>query len=320
MAVPKITEAEFIALFKKHKSSTIVANITGLGIRSVQERRRRIENKLGILFDSLDAQGRPKFTTPEDKIRCTYEIKDGIVIIGSDAHYWPGYVSTAHRGFVELIKRLQPNMVILNGDIFDGHSVSRHGRISWQDKGPTVKEELEAVQERLGEIEAVRPAGCILHRTIGNHDSRFEGKLCNDVPQYEGVFGTILKDHLPHWSYSWSVMINDECMVKHRWHNGIHAVYNNTLKAGTSMVTGHLHSLKVTPWTDYRGDRYGVDTGTLSALGGAQYLYVEDSPVNWRAGFAVLTFKDGKLMPPELAHVVSEDEGKIYFRGEVIEV
>jgi hypothetical protein len=42
--------------------------------------------------------------------------------------------------------------------------------------------------------------------------------------------------------------------------------------------------------------------------------------VNWRAGFAVLTFKDGKLMPPELAHVVSEDEGKLYFRGEVIEV
>jgi hypothetical protein len=320
VALPKCTETEFIALWKEHKSAKKISDILQCDVRSVQSRRKNIEAKLGYKFDSLDPHGRPKFTTPEDKIRCNYEIQDGVIVVASDAHYWPGYVSTAHRGFVEVIKRVQPNMVILNGDIFDGHSVSRHGRISWQDKGPTVKEELEAVQERLSEIEAVRPAGCILHRTIGNHDSRFEGKLANDVPQYEGVFGTILKDHLPAWSYSWSVMVNNNCMIKHRWHNGIHAVYNNILKSGTSMVTGHLHSLKVTPWTDYTGDRYGVDTGTLSALGGPQFLYLEDSPVNWRAGFAVLTFRDGKLLPPELAQVISEDDGLVYFRGEVIEV
>ena len=252
MAQPKVSEAEFIELFRRYKSATKVAEITGAGVRSVQHRRKAIEQRHGFLFETLDSSGKPRYKMPEDKLRANYDIENGVIVVGSDAHYWPGYVSTAHRGFVEVIKRIKPNMVILNGDIFDGHSVSRHGRISWQDKGPTVKEELEAVQARLGEIEAVRPAGCILHRTIGNHDSRFEGKLCNDVPQYEGVFGTILKDHLPEWSYSWSVMVNDECMIKHRWHNGIHAVYNNTLKAGTSMVTGHLHSLKVTPWTDYR--------------------------------------------------------------------
>lgn len=319
MALPKCTEAEFIALWKQHKSATKVAEIINSNVRSVQARRKSIETRLGIKFQSLDAHGRPRFVTPEDKIRCTYEIQEGIVLVGSDAHYWPGYVSTAHRAFVHMTKNLKPNLIILNGDIFDGHSISRHQRIGF-DGGPTVKEELETVQARLGEIEAVRPAGCILHRTVGNHDMRFEGKIANDLPQYEGVFGTVLKDHLPAWGYSWSVMINNNCMVKHRWHNGIHAVYNNILKSGASMVTGHLHSLKVTPWTDYNGDRFGVDTGTMSALGGAQYLYLEDNPVNWRAGFAVLTFKDGQLMPPELVHVINEDEGTIYFRGQVIKV
>jgi hypothetical protein len=84
------------------------------------------------------------------------------------------------------------------------------------------------------------------------------------------------------------------------------------------MVTGHLHSLKVTPWTDYTGDRYGVDTGTMSAIGGDKYLYTEDAAVNWRSGFAILTFRDGELMPPELVQVINEDDGLVFFRGEVI--
>jgi hypothetical protein len=29
-------------------------------------------------------------------------------------------------------------------------------------------------------------------------------------------------------------------------------------------VHGHLHKLQVTPWADYRGRRYGVDTGTMA--------------------------------------------------------
>jgi hypothetical protein len=26
-------------------------------------------------------------------------VKDGVVLVGSDAHYWPDIISTAHRGF-----------------------------------------------------------------------------------------------------------------------------------------------------------------------------------------------------------------------------
>jgi hypothetical protein len=47
---------------------------------------------------------------------------------------------------------------------------------------------------------------------------------------------------------------------------------------------------------------------------------MEDSPRNWRSGGAVLTFHDSKLMPPELFEVIDEDEGLVYFRGEVFKV
>jgi hypothetical protein len=115
-------------------------------------------------------------------------------------------------------------------------------------------------------------------------------------------------------------MVNEHTMIKHRWHNGIHAVYNNTLKSGVSFVTGHLHSLKVTPWTDMGAQktRYGVDTGTMANIDDPAFFYTEDSPVNWRSGLAVLTFWEGKLMPPELCEVISE--GIVYFRGKIIEV
>jgi hypothetical protein len=43
--------------------------------------------------------------------------------------------------------------------------------------------------------------------------------------------------------------------------------------------------------------------------------YTEGNPVNWRVGFAVLTWRDGRLSWPELVHVIDED--RIDFRGEV---
>jgi hypothetical protein len=129
-----------------------------------------------------------------------------------------------------------------------------------------------------------------------------------------------LIDHFPRWKFSMSLMVNGSCMIKHRYHNGVHAIYNNTLKSGTSIVTGHLHSLKVTPWTDYTGTRYGVDTGSLADVNGQQFSYAEDNPKNHRSGFAVLTFYDGKLLPPELCEVLDEEQGIIYFRGNVFKV
>jgi hypothetical protein len=80
-----------------------------------------------------------------------------------------------------------------------------------------------------------------------------------------------------------------------------------------------LHSLKVTPFDDYNGTRYGVDTGTLADVDGPQFEnYLELSPTNWRSGFAVLTFHNGHLLWPEL--VAKYAENKIQFRGKIYDV
>jgi hypothetical protein len=106
--------------------------------------------------------------------------------------------------------------------------------------------------------------------------------------------------------------VNGNTLIKHRWHNGIHATYNNALKGGVNVVTGHLHRLQVSAWGDYTGRRYGVDTGTLAEPDGQQFMYLEHNPVPWASGFAVLTFRNGVLLPPELVEVI---DGEAFFRS-----
>jgi DNA-binding CsgD family transcriptional regulator len=311
---PKITDAEFLRLWGEHKSPLKVAKATGLSERRVHTRRRAIENKLNISLKSGKA-------VHIQKARHEAGLTDGIAIIFSDAHFWPGLRTTAFKGLLWAINELKPHIVVANGDIFDGSSISRHARINWS-AVPNVKQELQACQEALKEIEdACEKAR---HHTqliwpLGNHDSRFESRLSEAAAQFEGVVGMALKDHFPKWHPCWSCWLSDSVVVKHRYKNGVHATHTNTLNAGVTTVTGHLHSLKVTPFGDYNGTRWGVDTGTLAEIDGPQFIdYLEDGPVNWRSGFAVITMKDGKPLWPEL--VSKYAEGIINFRGQLIDV
>lgn len=245
------------------------------------------------------------------------KIRDGIVLVGSDGHYWPGKPPTAHRAFVHFARRLGPKAVIYNGDAFDGASISRHPPIGWESR-PTVAQEISACRERLKEIREASYDSTHIW-TLGNHDGRFETKLATAASEYARVTGFHLQDHFPEWIPCWDAWINNSVVVKHRWKGGVHATYNNALKSGKTMITGHLHSGRVTPVTDLNGDRFGVDTGCLADPWGPQFTdYTENGPRDWRAGFGVLTFIGGKLLWPELVTVV--DRTTVQFRGELIKV
>lgn len=323
MAKATVTDEEFIDLFKSIRSTTLLAKHLGLNIRTVQARKTRIEARYNIELTSMGSPvelAKSRFEIEYGQVRTIrYEITNGSIIVGSDCHYWPGIVSTAHKAFVKLTKDLKPSMVVLNGDIMDNVANSAHARIRW-DKAPDVNDELKTVCERLEEIRAVAGKAKLV-RTHGNHDIRFETALSARVPMYEGVKGFSLDDHLIGWASAWAIRVNDHTIIKHRIKGGIHATWNNTVD-GISTVTGHLHALQVRPRTVMstvnRGTLYGVDTGTMADPWGPQFHYLEDGPRQWRSGFVVLSFIDGYLMPPDIVQVL--DEGVVYFRGQRIEV
>ena len=114
-------------------------------------------------------------------------------------------------------------------------------------------------------------------------------------------------------------MINDSLLIKHRFKTGIYHARNDTLNAGVSTCVGHLHALNISRFSDENGTRYGVDSGTLADPTGPQFLnYTEDCPKDWRSGFALFTFVDGKMLRPEVIEVY--DDEHVDFRGQLVNV
>lgn len=318
MARPRCSDQQFVEMFEKVGARATADNLE-MNERNVYERRRSLEKRLGrsICAPSEALRRNHQFDPSVHPERLQWDIRNGTVLIASDCHYWPGIVSTAHRAFVKFCKDLKPAGVIMNGDILDGAAVSRHPS-GWEER-PSIAQEIECANERLDEIMMAAGRKCKLAWPLGNHDARLELRIATVAPELAKMKGVHLKDHFSHrWEPCWSVWINGDVVVKHRLKGGVHATHNNTVASGKTMVTGHLHSLKVTPYTDYNGDRWGVDTGTLADTFGPQFLYVEDNPRNWRSGFAVLTFVDGQLMQPETVRVCAD--GVVDFRGALHEV
>ena len=314
----KGTDQDFVHLYRTVGPAATAKHLT-TSLRQIHRRRARIERTLNIAVNPPpDLQTwtlRPRKEYPH---RLMKTVKDGVVLIGSDAHYWPGLITTAHRAFVHFCGELKPQIIVKNGDVIDGAGISRHAPIGWEDR-PALIEEIEAARERLGEIRNACPKAEFIW-PLGNHDARYESRLAAVAPEYAKMHGVHLKDHFgPEWQPCWSAWINDDVVVKHRFKSGIHAPHNNTMWAGKTIITGHLHSLKVMPISDYNGTRYGVDCGTLAEPYGPQFVhYTEDNPVNWRSGFVVLTFNNGVLLPPELVTVMAE--GRVAWRGQVVHI
>lgn len=310
----KLTNAQFIAEFYKHGGIEPMAKALGMDVRHLNRRRRAVESEEGV---QLEQQTRPElkeFLNRHSHQRLKMEMTDGVICIASDCHYLPGTPTIAHRAFVEAVKNLKPTMVVLNGDIADFAQISRHDPMGWQKRYP-VKEELTAIQERTDDLVLAHP-GAKRILTRGNHDDRFNKRLAMHVPEFAGLPGMALEGHLPDWTHTTSVMINDSILIKHSWHSGVHGAWNNVLKAGVTMITGHTHRLTVREFTDYRGTRYGIETGMLADPDEEQFEYALDGPKNWQPGFVVLTIREGKLLSPEKCEVI-EGLGAC-FRGQVI--
>lgn len=314
----KATDEQVMALITK-KGVMATARELEIDIAGLNRRRRRIEDRLNVVIQPPTRGGHVQ-QLDQHPAAIQLGLQDGVVLVASDAHYWPGIHSTAHRAFVRFCERMNPKVVVMNGDAYDGARVSRWPDGSWQDMGnkPSVIQELEATQSSLEEIRKASPKSRHLF-PLGNHDARWEMRLIQQVPEYAGVHGTKLKDHIKDWEPCWAVLVNQDTVIKHRYKGGIHATHNNAMWSGRTMVTGHLHSLKVTPLTDYNGTRFGIDCGTLADPYGPQFFnYTELNPLNWRSGFAVLTFNKGKLLWPEVVFVSGPNT--IQWRGEEIRI
>jgi predicted phosphodiesterase len=309
---------------QKYSDEQMIAEIPKIGIRgfarkygvdisNVHRRRRIAEQRNGGVIVPASRGGHWQQLDRHPSV-VQVDIMDGHILIGSDFHYHPGSVSTAHSAFLEFQREYKPKVIIKNGDEVDFPTISRfaHG---WE-KQPSVAEEIEYANAMMGEIEKTSPTARLIW-PVGNHDSRLETKIATVAPELARLKGVHLRDHFnPRWEACFAAFVNSDTVVKHRLKGGIYAPRNNTMYAGRTIITGHLHSLKVWPHSDYNGTRWGVDCGTGADPYGPQFSgYCELNPLDWRSGFVLLTFVKGRLLWPETIWVSGPNE--VQFRGRV---
>ena len=312
------SDEEFIRVWMDLQSATKVSVFFGQDVRSVHIRRRSLEAKYKISLDANTPNAKPTRLVTPGNMRREIDVDFGMIVVFSDAHFWPDEPSPAYRALLSFLEMHKQEIVCVvnNGDAFDGASISRFPGINFN-KLPSVKEELEACQIALTEIENRVLKHTPLIFPLGNHDSRYEQLIVNKAPELQGLKGTQLRDYFPLWQPCYSFWVNGHTVIKHRFKGGAMAGRNNSLHGGCNFVTGHTHVGAVNLITDYNGTRYGVQTGTLADPLGRQFEYAEDNPKDWMAGFAVLSFHEGQLLMPELVRVWDEDHFE--FRGKVHE-
>lgn len=323
MAGKKLSDEEWIASWRKIGSPTEFAKVNNIAIRNVLARRTALESRHGIDLSTFASQN-PAYAKKVDQ--AAHNVRRGIdvhkvkkIIVFSDAHF-TGTSTTAFKALLKMIKQFKPQVIVCNGDAFDGQVLSRFPSINYDQK-PTVLEELNACRMHLDEIAKNKPAGCELIWTLGNHDMRYESWLVNKVPEYSGVDGFSLKYHFPEWKTCWSYWVGEQTVIKHRYKGGRTAGYSNLLSAGnTNIITGHTHVLCASPISNYQGTFWGVQTGCLADPMSETFEYCEDSPKDWRSGFVMLSFAQGRMLMPELIMVSNEQAGEYEFRGEIYKV
>lgn len=307
-----LTDDEFMVAWREAGGSpAAMSSNTGIGARNIKSRAAKLRG-MGYdlpMFSTNPAYFVPRWTYPAEM---ALTLQDGVILVASDLHMWPQSHQprpTVQQVFLDFAHELKPDVIVFAGDVIDGTRISRHSSIRGQ-RTPTVTEEADAFAAFCRDMPGAR------HRyvTVGNHDLRIDNYLAQNANEMADWAGR-LQDRTPGWEYAYSLIVNNILEIRHDWHNGIHAGYNNALKSGITCVTGHTHAQGVTPYRDRRGTRYGVQLGMLNDPRGPQWEYTHGRSSQARAGFGVLTFDGGMLLPPELCE---EIDGRFFFRNRML--
>lgn len=246
---------------------------------------------------------------------------DEMIVVVSDVHG-----RHMHKGLRKAFSKFARNHhidhLILNGDIMDGESVSRHvGKRQLQ-----LNDELHLVHKILmdfvGDARAVNSSAKVTW-IDGNHEERFYNYMAKNAYQIASLDKSPTLEHLlgmPFMDVKYLdsrsfVELQDGTHVQHRYllrKDGPMSAVASSRAIGRGLVIGDTHRLGVGFISDRSGTRVAAESGCFCELD-PSYMYKETA--NWQNGFIVIRFRDRlREVTPVYA-----DDGKFMFDGVVYE-
>ena len=241
-----------------------------------------------------------------------FEIKQSKVLILSDLHF-----PYQHNEGITLALKYglekDVNCILINGDLFDFATISRHER-DWRSR--TVFDEFESVKTFLKGLRDAFPSAKIIYK-LGNHDERFEKYLYAKAPEIFDCVDfkleillklgelriEIVKDKLPIHIGKLTVLHGHELAGGS---GGVNPARGAFVKTLSNILIGHFHKTSNHVETTMHGDVISVHS--QGCLCGMNPLYM---PINkWNLGFSYVEHevKTGQF----IIHNLKIINGRVY--------
>ena len=227
----------------------------------------------------------------------------------SDIHY-PHEDPRCMKLVEAFLKDFRPDILILNGDIFDMPQISSFRKrrkeimlsTNIQDDIDRGREGLERLLDAAGAKEHLYP--------MGNHEDRWESYLGNKAPELASLRALTMEELLipkgvKYKSYGDGYWLNDSLYIYH----GLYVGKNNwtdaeRLQIGASSITGHRHHQRVSYFTNRKQTFKNIAQGCLCKLN-PPYLR---STSDWQQGFTYGHIIDDEKFRAIEVEIVTGDE------------
>lgn len=184
---------------------------------------------------------------------------------------------------------LKPDTIVFLGDFADFMSVSFHPRELGR-RGYTLKEEAEAVNARLDQIQALGAKRVVFIK--GNHEYRLERYLTEKAPSLFGLVdvAALFRFEERGWEcveYRKHLKIGRMHFTHDVGHAGIYAHRQSRMAYEGNVVIGHVHRLSYEVAGTSKGPAHaGIALGWLGDKGAIDYMHAAKA-AQWALGFGV---------------------------------
>lgn len=194
-------------------------------------------------LDSLISDWLSEFPDGQEQVKNPIKLEGKTAVI-SDIHIGV-HDKQALIGALTYIKKENCDNIILNGDIIDSSSISKHPKNS---NAPKYLYEIELTKSFLSSIRADYPKARIIFKE-GNHDDRLGRYILENATELEGLISLSdilgLKDKEIEFCETTQIMKANEINIVHghevKVGGGINPARSLLLKTYESTIMGHVH-------------------------------------------------------------------------------